>query len=367
MQLWRNKEERLFVLARASAVHYGAVLLAFIMCGCCSISVSHKIDGGVSGGPIGGRYSLEDVDAMLADSLRKNAPASITFVDTEDFHAVPLKIRYFQDGEERNSMSIGQFLPGLLTLAFLPFYNDTYQDYRVKIESPALDTDVGFTQIRRDSFSILSPLSLLPCAFPLEGYTGEIHTERGNFVREEGKQTAIAEGTANAVAKVVISTLTKTRYEVCLRKIEENLRRKRNAEEARRQELLLRNAESGWPNEALLRDFALVEASVIWEVIIELRAEASIRKERLWQLKSTLAGFGKDDEYDTDLIKSQDEYDVVRAALVQIFRRLETAYILNSKSSASVGSAEMQQKTVKAIEACSRIAIDQKKRIFKHD
>ena len=377
---------------RKCIARFCVALLAAMMCGCASVSLTHRIDNAESRGPLGGRYKIDGVDASMMVALRKHAPKEVVFVEWTDPSAVPLKISVLPRGDKKNKTSAVQALPGILTLAILPIVFDTHRGYCVRMESPLGVDEVNFTQIQRDAFSML-PIGFLPCVSSPDSY------EYGS-AEQEMVIKAAAEGLTTAVAKVVISTLTKARYEACLRKMaedlhrakieaelrkkeqeeylrrkkleedlrkkkqEEELRRKRNADEAKQQELVLQMAESGWSNEAMLRDFALNEASEIWGIIIELRAETSIRKSRLNQLRSTLASFGKDTKYDAELIKSQDEYDVVRAALVQIFRRLEVAYILGSKSNALVESAEARQKAIKAMEECFRVAVEQKKRIF---
>lgn len=349
------------VTVRACAAQVFAALLAAMLCGCFSLSLTHESVGMAAKDPLGGKYSVKNVERQLAEALRREAPQCIVFTEDDAFDAVPLKVSVSDVVKDADTTSAVQCLPGLLTLCTVPALKERSISRTVSISSPLGKHDIGINIVGRETVC-WTPLGWMPFAYPLDGYdyTG------GDLMEtwQDDKKATWDRVTVNAVAKAVISTLTKDRYEACIRKMEENLRRKRNAEEARHQELVLQMAESGWTNEAMLRDFALSEASVIWEVIIELRAESSIRKDRLNQLRSTLAGFGRDAEYDADLIKSQDEYDVVRAALVQIFRRLEAAYILNSKSAALVESANVREKITKAVEACSRIAIDQKKKVF---
>ena len=363
MQLWRNKEERLFVLARASAVHYGAVLLAFIMCGCCSISVSHKIDGGVSGGPIGGRYSLEGVDALLADALRRNAPRSIEFVDGNDSLSIPLTISYSQIGEEKDETSLLQVLPGCMTFTLFPCFFDRHKSYAVYVHSPYWNTHANFTLVRRDAFSSL-PIGFLPYAFPIDGY--EFGGAENDRLDDEASMNAVAEGQLTAIAKVVISTLAKERYDACIVKLAEGDRKRLLANEVSRKENILQMAESGWPQEALLRDFAIKETVGLWEIVIELRAEISERKKRLAKLEVSLMGFGRKPKEDGDYIKCQTAYDEARSALAEVFNCLEDACLSASKNAAIYESADARAKTRMKIDGCSRVALEARNRILVH-
>lgn len=363
MQLWRNKEKHLFVVARASAVRYGSVLLAVIMCGCCSISVSHKIDGGVSSGPTGGRYSLEGVDALLADALRRNAPRSIAFVDGNDSLSVPLTISYSQIGEETNATSLFQVLPGCMTFTLFPCFFDRHKSYAVYVHSPYWNIRANFTLVRRDAFSSL-PIGFLPYAFPIDGY--EFGGADHDRLDDETSMNAVAEGLVTAIAKVVISTLTKERYEAYVEKLAEGDRRRLLASEVSRKENTLRMAESGWPQEPMLRDFAIKETVGLWEIVIELRAEISERKKRLAKLESSLIGFGRKPNEDGDYIKCKAAYDEARSTLAEVFNCLEDACLSAGKNAAIYESAEARAKTRKKVDECSRVAIEARNRILVH-
>ena len=55
---------------RVCAVQLCTALLAAIMSGCCSISVIHELGEGPDRGPLGGRYRLDGVDALLVVAMR---------------------------------------------------------------------------------------------------------------------------------------------------------------------------------------------------------------------------------------------------------------------------------------------------------
>ncbi len=351
------------MLARASAVHYGAVLLAFIMCGCCSISVSHKIDGGVSGGPIGGRYSLEGVDAFLADALRRNAPRSIEFVDGNDSLSIPLTISYSQIGEEKDETSLLQVLPGCMTFTLFPCFFDRHKSYAVYVHSPYWNTHANFTLVRRDAFSSL-PIGFLPYAFPIDGY--EFGGAENDRMEDEASMNAVAEGLVSAIAKVVISTLAKERYDAYVEKLAEGDLKRLFANEVSRKENILQMAEVGWPQEAQLRDFAIKETVGLWEIVIELRAEISERRKRLAKLEGSLIGFGRKPKEDGDYLKCQIAYDEARYALAEVFNCLEDACLSASKNAAIYESAEASAKTRKKVDGCSRVALEARNRILVH-
>ena len=83
-------------------------------------------------------------------------------------------------------------------------------------------------------------------------------------------------------------------------------------------------------------------------------------------MSDAINGFGRKSEEDADYIKCKGEYDAARSALVQIFKSLESAYLAASKNNALYGSAEARARTRKAVDECSRIAIDAADRILKH-
>ena len=361
MLSWLNKAIKTVVSLRASAVQFSAALLAAMLCGCCSISVSHEFDEGVGTGPLGGRYKLDGVDAPLATAIRKHAPKGVVFTDSDDVSALPLKIDFWAVGEEKDETSALQVLPGCLTLMMLPAFYEHHVEYRVRVESPIVIDNVGFRQIKRDAMSSL-PVGFLPCACPLDGY--EYGTADHNCLDEEARMNAVAGGLTNAVAKAVISTLSKTRYDAYVKELAENARKKKITEEANQRENVLRMAECGWPQETMLRDFAVKETTGLWNIVVSFRAEISIRKNRVQKLSGAIKGFGKRPEEDTDYIKCKNEYDAARSALAQIFNSLESTYLAASKNDALYGSVEAHTRTRKAVDECSRIAIDAANRIL---
>ena len=246
----------------------------------------------------------------------------------------------------------------------LPAFSEHHVGYRVRVESSLGIDSVDFKQIKRDAFSSL-PIGFLPYAFSLDGYANGIADDH-NTVDEETRMGAVAEGLTNAVAQAVISTLSKARYDAYMKELADDARKKKIAEEANHRENVLRMAERGWPQEAMLRDFAVKETTGLWDIIVSFRAEISIRKNRLQMLSDAIKGFGRKPEEDADYIKCKGEYDAARIALVQIFKSLESAYLAASKNNALYGSAEAHARTRKAVDECSRIAIDAADRILKH-
>ena len=353
-----------FTSVRACAAQFCTALLAAIMSGCCSISVTHELGAGPDRGPLGGRYRLDGVEAPLATAIRKHAPKSVVFTGYEDASALPLKIDFREIGEEKDETSALKVLPGCLTLMMLPAFIQHHMMYRVRVESPLGIDSVDFKQIKRDAFSSL-PIGFLPYAFSLDGYANGIADDH-NTVDEETRMGAVAEGLTNAVAQAVISTLSKARYDAYMKELADDARKKKIAEEANHRENVLRMAERGWPQEAMLRDFAVKETTGLWDIIVSFRAEISIRKNRLQMLSDAIKGFGRKPEEDADYIKCKGEYDAARIALVQIFKSLESAYLAASKNNALYGSAEAHARTRKAVDECSRIAIDAADRILKH-
>lgn len=351
------------VSARACAAQVCAALLTAILCGCCSISATHELGEDPDRGPLGGRYRLDGVDAPLVVAMRKHAPDGVVFADDEDASALPLKIDFREIGEEKDETSALQVLPGCLTLMMLPAFYEHHMMYRVRVESPLGIDSVDFKQIKRDSFSFL-PIGFLPYAFSLDGYANGIADH--NTLDKETRMGAVAEGLTNAVAQAVISTLSKVRYDAYMKELANNARKKKIAEEANHRENVLRMAEHGWPQESTLRDFAVKETTGLWDVIVSFRAEISIRKKRLQKLNDAIKGFGRNPEEDADYIKCKGEYDAARSALAQIFKNLENAYLAASKNNALYGSAEARARTRKAVDECSRIAIDAADRILKH-
>lgn len=352
-----------FTSVRACAAQLCAALLAAIMSGCCSISVTHELGEGPDRGPLGGRYRLDGVDAPLVVAMRKHAPDGVVFADDEDASALPLKIDFREIGEEKDETSVLQVLPGCLTLMMLPAFYEHHMMYRVRVESPLGTDSVDFKQIKRDAFSSL-PIGFLPYAFSLDGYANGIADH--NTLDKEMRMGAVAEGLTNAVAQAVISTLSKSRYDAYLKELADNARNKKVADELVLRENVLRMAERGWPQEAMLRDFVLKETTGLWDAIVSLRAEISIRKNRLQMLSDAIRGFGRKPDEDADYIKCKGEYDAARSALAQIFKNLENAYLAASKNNALYGSAEARARTRKAVDECSRIAIDAADRILKH-
>ena len=352
-----------FTSVRACAAQLCAALLAAIMSGCCSISVTHEFGECVGKGPLGGRYCLDGVEAPLAAAIRKHAPKSVVFTGNDDVSALPLKIDFRDVGEEKDETSALHVLPGCLTLMILPVFYEHHVGCRVRVESPLGIDSVDFTQIRRDAFSSL-PIGFLPYAFSLDGYANGIADH--NTLDKETRMDAVAEGLTNAVAQAVISTLSKVRYDAYMKELADNARNKKVADELVLRENVLRMAERGWPQEAMLRDFVLKETTGLWDVVVSLRAEISIRKNRLQKLNDAIKGFGRKPEEDADYIKCKGEYDAARSALVQIFKSLENAYLAANKNAALYESAEAHARTRKAVDECSCVAAEAANRILSH-
>ena len=352
-----------FTSVRACAAQVCAALLAAIMSGCCSISVTHELAEGPDRGPLGGRYRLDGVDAPLATALRDHAPKSVVFTGNDDVSALPLKIDFHEVGKEKDETSALQVLPGCLTLMVLPAFYEHHMMYRVRVESPLGIDSVDFKQIKRDAFSSL-PIGFLPYSLSLDGY--EYGIADHNRLDKETRMDTVAKGLTNAIAKAVISTLSKARYDAHMKELADNARNKKIADEANHRENVLRMAERGWPQEAMLRDFALKETTGLWDIIVSFRAEISIRKNRLQKLSDAIKGFGRKPEEDADYIKCKGEYDAARSALAQIFKKLEDSYLAASKNDALYESAEAHARTRKAVEECSRVAIEAANRILNH-
>ena len=353
---------KVLVSVRACAAQLCTALLAAIMSGCCSISVTHELGEGPDRGPLGGLYRLDGVDAPLATALRDHAPKSVVFTGNDDVSALPLKIDFHEVGKEKDETSALQVLPGCLTLMVLPAFYEHHMMYRVRVESPLGIDSVDFKQIKRDAFSSL-PIGFLPYAFSLDGYANGIADH--NTLDKETRMDAVAEGLTNAVAQAVMSTLSKVRYDAYMKELANTARNKKIADEVNHRENVLRMAEHGWPQEAMLRDFALKETTGLWDVVVSLRAEIAIRKNRLQKLSGAIKGFGRKPEEDTDYIKCKGEYDMARSALVQIFKSLESAYLASSKNDALYDSAEARARTRKAVDECSQVAIETQQLILK--
>ena len=334
-----------------------------MLCGCCSISLTHELGEGPDRGPLGGRYRLDGVDAPLVVAMRKHAPDGVVFADDEDASALPLKIDFREIGEEKDETSALQVLPGCLTLMMLPAFYEHHMMYRVRVESPLGIDSVDFKQIKLDAFSSL-PIGFLPYAFSLDGYANGIADH--NTLDKETRIGAVAEGLTNAVAQAVISTLSKVRYDAYMKELADNARNKKVADELVLRENVLRMAERGWPQESTLREFAVKETTGLWDVVVSLRAEISIRKNRLQKLNDAIKGFGRKPEEDADYIKCKGEYDAARSALVQIFKSLENAYLAASKNAALYESAEAHARTRKAVDECSCVAAEAANRILSH-
>ena len=89
------------VSMRSCAAQFCAALLAVMLCGCCSISVTHEFDDGVGNGPLGGRYSLDGVDAPLAAG---KPAAPFDFVEFVSFqHAMTFPL----PSHDKHSRSLG--------------------------------------------------------------------------------------------------------------------------------------------------------------------------------------------------------------------------------------------------------------------
>ena len=352
-----------FTSVRACAAQFCAALLAAMMCGCFSLSLTHEIGGAIAKGPLGGKYSIKNVEPQLSEALMRQAPPSIVFTVDDTLDSIPLEVCVSDIIEEKYTTSSVQFLPGLLTLCTFPSLMEKSRSHTVSISSPLGKHDIGINIVGRETVC-WTPLGWMPFAYPLDGYDYTAGDLMDTW--SDDKKVAWTKATMNAVAKTVISTLTKSRYDAYMKELADNARKKKIAEEANHRENVLRMAERGWPQEAMLRDFAVKETTGLWDIIVSFRAEISIRKNRLQMLSDAIKGFGRKSEEDADYIKCKGEYDAARIALVQIFKSLESAYLAASKNNALYGSAEAHARTRKAVDECSRIAIDAADRILKH-
>lgn len=322
------------------------VFLTAVVSGCCSISVSHDFGDRVKKCSLGGRYSLEDVDDSLAMAIRRYAPSSVVLTDKKDEYSLPLKVSCWEKGKEKETTSDElQAAIACMTIFIIPGFEEHEQEYCVQVKTPIWSETTEFKQIRRDAFS-LWPMGLLPFAFPLDGYDFGVDDEY-NCLKEEYRTATIAKGLTNAIVKAVISTLAKSRYDEYI-----------NNEAQKNRDKLLSMAEQGWPQETLLRDFAIEKSMDIWTAIISLRAEITIQRNRLQTLNDSIKGFGKKPDEDIGYIRCKREYDSARGALVEVFKSLESAYLASIKNNALYRESEAVSKTHKVIEDCARIAID---------
>ena len=347
---------------RACAVQFCMALFAVMLCGCFSISVTHEIDGTTENNLLGGRYNIKDVDASLAAALRKHAPRSIVFVDYADPAAVPLNVRVSNTLEEKDATSATHAVLGLFTLFTFPGLMEEQRVHTINCVSPVGANEIGVRMIGRETVC-WTPLGWLPFTFPIDGYDytfGDLMDTWG-----EDKKHAWEDATVNATAKSIISTLTKARYDAYMKELAESSRKKKIAEEASRRENVLRMAEYRWPQEAMLRDFAVKETTGLWDIVVSFRAEISIRKNRLQRLSDAIKGFGRRPEEDADYIKCKGEYDTARSALVQIFKSLESTYLAASKNDALYDSTEARARTRKAVDECFQVAIETQQLILK--
>lgn len=345
----------------AYAAPFGAALLAAMLSGCFSLSLTHEIADDLAQGPPGGRYNIKNVAAPLAVALRKHAPKGVVFTDEDAPDAIILNLCVSEAHEDKDTTSSVQCLPGLLTLCTFPALMERTKSHSVSISSQLGKHEIGLNVVGRETVC-WTPLGWLPFALPLDDYdyTG---CDLMKTWRQD-KNAAWTNATMNAVAKTVISTLTKARYDAYLMKIVDDARRRKNGDEARKRECVLQMAENAWPQEAMLRDFALKETTGLWDVVVSFRAEISIRKNRLQEFGGAIKGFGRNPEEDTDYIKCKGEYDAARDALVQIFKSLETAYLAACKNEALYKSCEARARTRKTLDECSRVAADASKKIL---
>ena len=347
---------------RACAVQFCMALFAVMLCGCFSISVTHETEGTTENDLLGGRYNIKDVDASLAAALRKHAPRSIVFVDEADPAAVPLNVRVSNTLEEKDTTSATHAALGLFTLFTFPGLMEEQRAHTINYVSPIGANEIGVRMIGRETVC-WTPLGWLPFAFPIDGYDYTFGDLMDTW--SEDKKQAWEDATVNAAAKSIISTLTKARYDTYMKELAANVHKKKIADEATRLENVLRMAEHRWPQEAMLRDFAVKETTGLWDIVVSFRAEISIRKNRLQRLSGAIKGFGRKPEEDTDYIKCKGEYDTARSALVQIFKSLESAYLASSKNDALYDSAEARARTRKAVDECSQVAIETQQLILK--
>lgn len=341
---------------RACAVQFCAALLAAMVCGCFSISLTHELEGMTENGPPGGKYNIKGADAPLVAALRKHAPRSIVFTDEFDSSVVTLDVRVSDVIEDKDTTSAVHVLPGVLTLFLFPGVRERQKTYKINCISPIGAKEIGVKIVGRETMCMI-PLGWLPFAFPLDGYDYTFWDVANTW--SENKKQAWEDATMSAEAKAIMSTLTKARYDAYVTK-------QKNADEENHRENVMRKAELGWPLESTLRDFAVKETTGLWDVVVSLRAEIAIRKNRLQRLSDAIKGFGRKPEEDSDYIKCKGEYDTARGALVQIFKNLESAYLAASKNDALYDSAEARARTSKAVDECSSFAVDAANRILKN-
>ena len=362
MQSWLNEMTKPFAVSRTCAAHMCAVLLVAVLTGCFSISITHEFDEAVDNRLLGGRYSIKGVEPLLAAALRENAPQSIVFTEEDDPSAVPLSdIKVSSVLEEKDSTSAFHFVPGFLTLCAFPALMEEQKTRYVSFSTPFGARKIGVTMIGRVTVC-WTPLGLLPFAFPLDAYDYTFD-DLMNKWRNEKEQTW-DNATVNAAAKAVIATLALAEYDAYIKDISDAAQRMKMSREANKREGILRMAENRWPQEDKLRDFAIKETVALWDVVVAFRAEITVRKTRLSKLNAALSGFGRNPDDDPDYVKCSREYDAAREALVQIFKRLEDAFLYAKKNEALYGSKEARTRTREAVEDCSRVAVDAAKRIL---
>ena len=346
---------------RACAVQLCAALFAAMLCGCFSISLTHELEGVTEDGPPGGKYNIKGVDAPLAAALRKHAPGSIVFTDEFDSSVVPLDVCVSDVIEDKYTTSAVHVLPGCLTFVLFPAVGERHKTHKINYTSPIGAKEIGVEMVGRETVCC-TPLGWLPFAFPLDGYDYTCLDVAHKW--SENKEQAWEDATMKAVAKAIISTLTKARYDAYMGKLADKGHQKKIANAESQREIILRMAERGWPQEAMLRDFAVKETTGLWDAVVSLRAEISIRKNRLRKLSEAIKGFGRKPEEDADYIKCKGEYDAARSALAQIFKNLENAYLAASKNDALYDSTEARARTRKTIDECSHVAIETASRIL---
>ena len=62
------------------------------MCGCFSLSLTHEIGGAIAKGPLGGKYSIKNVEPQLIEALMRQAPPSIVFTVDDTLDSIPLEV-----------------------------------------------------------------------------------------------------------------------------------------------------------------------------------------------------------------------------------------------------------------------------------
>ena len=358
MPSWPNKVRRWCVAQATLGACRLAPLPFALFVGCHSMSITHEMDELPTNALLGGRYDISGIDAPLAAVLRKQAPKSITFTHEGDPAAMPLKVLVLNDEEQRDTTSAIQILPFAFSLTILPGCFEKRNNCTIRVESPSHRHQVVVVLVERELFSSL-PLGWIPCAFPLDEYGCTLSWEKNDRNRRELKETVREAALPNIVAQCVLPMLTQAHYEEYIawktRQDEAKkvaLVRKRKIASALERETVLRQTETGWHNEAKLRELALKEMPEIWDIIVERRVKVAERRTNLIRLRRLMKESGEVPENDAGYVAGRSKYDEERILLVNIFRILEKTYLVICKNELAHGNAETNVQRSKAIDQC---------------